>query len=71
MGNIPFIYVHAVILCLIIVIMFSNLIKNMIVAQLRSTLDTFPFLSSIDYLAGNAQPGTEIFNLPAVTSSSK
>lgn len=29
------------------------------------------FLIANNCLAGNAQPGTEIFNLPAVTSSSK
>lgn len=44
MGNIPFIYIyHAVRLCLIVLIVFSDLIKNMIVAQLGSTFDTFLF----------------------------
>lgn len=40
-------YIYAMILCLIILIMFSDLIKNMIVAQLGSTFDTFLFYQLI------------------------
>lgn len=53
--------------------MHANPVMSTLIKHVHSVIlcQTFSFLTAFKCVTGNAQPGTEIFNLPAVTSSSK